>query len=79
MSICMVVGIILILTIVVIMSGCDGGNFPDGCTGNAFHNGFDRTLAIPCGAVAVAGDLVGSAMTLRTKPNSLKPFPGSSP
>lgn len=47
-----------------------------GFTGNALHGGFDPALAIPCGAVAVVGGLIGSRIALRTKPKSLKTISG---
>lgn len=47
-----------------------------GFTGNALHGGFDPKLAIPCGAVAVIGGLIGSKIALKTKPKSLKTISG---
>ena len=47
-----------------------------GFAGNALHGGFDPALAIPCGAVAVAGGLIGSKIALKTKPKSLKTISG---
>lgn len=47
-----------------------------GFAGNALHGGFDPALAIPCGAVAIAGGLIGSKLALRTKPKSLKTISG---
>ncbi|MBN1903864.1 MAG: sulfite exporter TauE/SafE family protein [Deltaproteobacteria bacterium] len=47
-----------------------------GFTGNALHGGFDPSLAIPCGIVAVAGGLIGSKIALKTKPKSLKTISG---
>lgn len=47
-----------------------------GFIGNALHGGFDPTLAIPCGAVAIVGGLIGSKIALKTKPKSLKTISG---
>ncbi len=47
-----------------------------GFLGNALHGGFDQALAIPCGAVAVIGGLIGSRLALKTKPKSLKTISG---
>ena len=47
-----------------------------GFAGNALHGGFDPLLAIPCGAVAIAGGLIGSKIALKTKPKSLKTISG---
>jgi uncharacterized protein len=47
-----------------------------GFVGNALHGGFDPLLAIPCGAVAVVGGLIGSKIALKTKPKSLKTISG---
>jgi len=47
-----------------------------GFAGNALHGGFDPALAIPCGAVAVLGGLIGSKIALKTKPKSLKTISG---
>ena len=47
-----------------------------GFTGNALHGGFDSFLAIPCGAVAIFGGLIGSKIALKTKPKSLKTISG---
>jgi len=47
-----------------------------GFTGNALHGGFDPALALPCGAVAVIGGLIGSKIALKTKPKSLKTISG---
>lgn len=47
-----------------------------GFMGNALHGGFDPSLAIPCGIVAVIGGLLGSKMALKTKPQNLKLISG---
>ena len=47
-----------------------------GFAGNALHGGFDPALAIPCGAVAVLGGLIGGKVALKTKPASLKTISG---
>jgi cobalt-zinc-cadmium efflux system protein len=47
-----------------------------GFAGNALHGGFEPALAIPCGAVAIAGGLIGSKIALKTKPKSLKTISG---
>ena len=47
-----------------------------GFVGNAVHGGFDPALALPCGAVAVIGGLIGSKIALKTKPKSLKTISG---
>ncbi|AAM72954.1 MAG TPA: sulfite exporter TauE/SafE family protein [Chlorobaculum sp.] len=47
-----------------------------GFAGNALHGGFDPELAIPCGAAAVVGGLIGSKIALKTKPKSLKIISG---
>jgi uncharacterized membrane protein YfcA len=47
-----------------------------GFAGNALHGGFDPALAIPCGAVALVGGLVGGKIALKTKPQSLKTLSG---
>ncbi|MBN1773520.1 MAG: sulfite exporter TauE/SafE family protein [Deltaproteobacteria bacterium] len=47
-----------------------------GFAGNALHGGFDPELAIPCGAVAVIGGLIGGKLALKTKPKSLKTISG---
>lgn len=47
-----------------------------GFAGNALHGGFDPVLAIPCGAVAIVGGLIGSKIALKTKPKSLKTISG---
>jgi len=47
-----------------------------GFAGNALHGGFDPALAIPCGAVAIVGGLIGSKIALKTKPKSLKTISG---
>lgn len=47
-----------------------------GLVGNALHGGFDMALALPCGAVAVIGGLIGSKIALKTKPKSLKTISG---
>jgi hypothetical protein len=47
-----------------------------GFAGNALHGGFDPALAIPCGAVAVIGGLIGGRIALKTKPKSLKIISG---
>ena len=47
-----------------------------GFLGNALHGGFDPELAIPCGAVAVVGGLLGGRVALKTKPKSLKIISG---
>ena len=44
--------------------------------GNALHGGFNPALALPCGAVAIAGGLIGSKIALKTKPKSLKTISG---
>lgn len=47
-----------------------------GFAGNALQGGFDPSLAIPCGAVAIIGGLIGSKSALKTKPKSLKTISG---
>lgn len=47
-----------------------------GFTGNALHGGFDPALAIPCGAVAILGGLIGGKLALKTKPKKLKTISG---
>lgn len=47
-----------------------------GFTGNALHGGFDPSLAIPCGVVAVIGGLIGGRIALKTKPKKLKIISG---
>ena len=47
-----------------------------GFIGNALHGGFDPVLALPCGAVAIAGGLIGGKIALKTKPKSLKTISG---
>ncbi|MBN2382562.1 sulfite exporter TauE/SafE family protein [bacterium] len=47
-----------------------------GFVGNSLHGGFDPALALPCGAVAVIGALIGSKISLKTKPKSLKTISG---
>jgi uncharacterized protein len=47
-----------------------------GFAGNALHGGFDPALAIPCGAVAIAGGLIGGKVALKTKPKRLKTISG---
>jgi len=47
-----------------------------GFAGNALHGGFDPALAVPCGAVAIIGGLIGSRIALKTKPKSLKTISG---
>ncbi len=47
-----------------------------GFAGNAIHGGFDPVLALPSGAVAVLGGLIGSKIALKTKPKSLKTISG---
>jgi len=47
-----------------------------GFLGNTLHGGFDPSLAIPCGIVAVIGGLIGSKMALKTKPKNLKSISG---
>lgn len=47
-----------------------------GFVGNALHGGFDPALALPSGAVAVIGGLIGSKIALKTKPKSLKTISG---
>lgn len=47
-----------------------------GFTGNALHGGFVPELAIPCGAAAIIGGLIGSRIALKTKPKSLKTISG---
>jgi uncharacterized membrane protein YfcA len=47
-----------------------------GFTGNALHGGFDLTLAVPCGVVAIAGGLLGGRFALKTKPKQLKTISG---
>jgi uncharacterized membrane protein YfcA len=47
-----------------------------GFAGNALHGGFDPSLAIPCGVVAIVGGLIGSKIALKTKPKSLKTISG---
>jgi len=48
-----------------------------GFAGNALRGGFDPGLAIPCGAAAIVGGLIGSRFALTTKPKSLKTISGS--
>lgn len=48
-----------------------------GFAGHAFHGGFDPALAVPCGAVAVIGGLLGGKLALRTKPKKLKSVSGA--
>ncbi len=43
-----------------------------GFLGNSLQGGFDPTLAIPCGVVAIVGGIIGSKIALKTKPKSLK-------
>jgi uncharacterized membrane protein YfcA len=47
-----------------------------GFIGNALHGGFDSSLGIPCGIVAIIGGLIGSKIALKTKPKSLKTISG---
>jgi hypothetical protein len=47
-----------------------------GFTGNALHGGFDSALAIPCGAVAIVGGLLGGKVALKTEPKKLKTISG---
>jgi len=47
-----------------------------GFAGNALHGGFDPALAIPCGAVAIVGGLIGGRFALKTKPKKLKTISG---
>jgi hypothetical protein len=47
-----------------------------GFIGNALHGGFDPSLGIPCGIVAIIGGLIGSKIALKTKPKSLKTISG---
>lgn len=47
-----------------------------GFAGNALHGGFDAALAVPCGAVAVIGGLIGGKIALKTKPKKLKSISG---
>jgi len=47
-----------------------------GFVGNALRGGFDPALALPCGAVAVLGGLIGSKIGLKTRPKSLKTISG---
>jgi uncharacterized membrane protein YfcA len=47
-----------------------------GFAGNALHGGFDMALAIPCGAVAIVGGLLGGKIALKTKPKKLKTISG---
>jgi len=47
-----------------------------GFTGNALHGGFDPALALPCGAVAIVGGLIGGKIALKTKPKILKTISG---
>jgi hypothetical protein len=47
-----------------------------GFAGNALHGGFNPALALPCGAVAIVGGLIGSKIALKTKPKSLKTISG---
>ncbi len=47
-----------------------------GFAGNALHGGFDTALAIPCGAVAIVGGLIGGRIALKTKPAKLKTISG---
>jgi len=47
-----------------------------GFAGNALHGGFNPTLAIPGGVVAVIGGLIGGKFALKTKPRKLKTISG---
>jgi len=47
-----------------------------GFCGNALHGGFYAPLAIPSGAAAIAGGLLGGKVALKTKPKHLKTFSG---
>jgi uncharacterized protein len=47
-----------------------------GFAGNALHGGFDPGLAVPCGAVAIVGGLIGGKVALKTKPKRLKTISG---
>jgi uncharacterized membrane protein YfcA len=47
-----------------------------GFAGNALHGGFGPALAIPCGAAAIVGGVIGSKLALKTKPKSLKTLSG---
>jgi uncharacterized protein len=47
-----------------------------GFAGNALHGGFDPSLAIPCGVVAIIGGLIGGKFALKTKPKKLKTISG---
>ncbi|MBN1397091.1 MAG: sulfite exporter TauE/SafE family protein [Bacteroidetes bacterium] len=47
-----------------------------GFIGNALHGGFDPELAVPCGAVAIVGGLLGGKIALKTKPKELKTISG---
>ncbi|MGB9620152.1 MAG: sulfite exporter TauE/SafE family protein, partial [Armatimonadota bacterium] len=47
-----------------------------GFSGNALHGGFNAALAIPSGAAAIVGGLLGGKIALKTKPKSLKTISG---
>ncbi|MBN1939599.1 MAG: sulfite exporter TauE/SafE family protein [Candidatus Aminicenantes bacterium] len=47
-----------------------------GFAGNALHGGFVPELAVPCGAVALVGGLIGGKIALKTKPLILKNISG---
>lgn len=47
-----------------------------GFLGNALHAGFNPPLALPAGAAAVLGGLLGGRVALKTKPKHLKTISG---
>jgi len=47
-----------------------------GFIGNALHGGFDPSLGIPCSTVAIISGLIGSKISFKTKPKSLKTISG---
>jgi len=47
-----------------------------GFLGNALHGGFNPALALPAGAAAVLGGLLGGKVALKTKPKHLKTISG---
>lgn len=47
-----------------------------GLLGNALHGGFDAALAVPSGAAAVLGGIIGGKLALKTKPKHLRTISG---
>lgn len=48
-----------------------------GFAGHALHGSFDPALAVPCGAAAIAGGLIGGRLALKTKPKKLRRISGA--